>query len=61
MVLGWISLVKVRKIFFFSKILRKKLLQLIDYKLFAEETFVDLGKKRKNCKTFFRKHFLPLK
>jgi len=31
---------------------------LIDYGLFAEETFADL---RKNHKTFFRKHFLLLK
>jgi len=37
-----------RKIFTF---LRKKLLRLIDYGLFAEETFADLGKKRKNRKT----------
>jgi len=36
-------------------------LQLIDYGLFAEETFAELGKKWKNCKTFLCKHFLPLK
>jgi len=28
---------------------------------FAEETFADLGKKRKNRKTFFCKHVFPLK
>jgi len=39
----------------------KKLLRLSDCGLFAGETFADLGKKRKNRKTFFRKHFLTLK
>jgi len=34
--------------------LQKKFLRLIDYGLFAEESFVDLGKKLKNRKTFFR-------
>jgi len=34
---------------------------LIDNGLFAEENFADWGKKRKNRKTFFRKHFVPLK
>jgi len=39
----------------------EKTLRLVDHGLFAEENFADLGKKRKNGKTFFRKHFLPLK
>jgi len=34
---------------------------LIDYGLFAKETFADLGENRKNRQTFFRKDFLPLK
>jgi len=34
---------------------------LIDYGLFAEETFMDLGETRKNRKTFFHKHLLPLR
>jgi len=48
-------MVKVRKIIFFVNF-AENTLRLIDYGLFA-----DLGKKRKNRKTFFRKHFLPLK
>jgi len=49
---------KIKENYFFRKFCGKKHLRLIDYGLFAEETFADLGKKRN---TFFRKHFLPLK
>jgi len=40
-------MVKVRKNYFFRKFCGKNL--LIDYRLFAEETFADMGKK--NAKT----------
>jgi len=40
----------------FLQFLRKKLLRLIDYGLFGEETFADLGK---NAKTQKPQNFLP--